>query len=108
MTGKELQEIEEIIIARMATILDKVYHEPLSDVTREAVDAHLAFKADPHLNELRLALQRISRREYGKCIFCKEEIPFPILRELPTAHFCDRCANILRKRTSSGTAVHPE
>jgi len=101
----QITELKEIILSRIATILEEVYHEPLQDLSSQGVSARMAFKADPHLNELRLALERIERNEYGGCIFCKEEIPIGILRDLPTAHFCDRCATILRFRTRSSASA---
>ncbi len=90
-----ISELKELILSRMAGILETVYNEPRRMLSTDSLTAHLAFKADPHLNELRLALERMERNEYGFCIFCKEEIPNSILYELPTAHFCDRCAATL-------------
>lgn len=87
-----LTELKELILSRIAGILEHEYNEPRHALTSDSLTAHLAFKADPHLNELRLALERIERNEYGHCIYCKQEIPVPVLREAPTAHFCDRCA----------------
>ena len=91
----------DIILARITAILEHTYHESLPDVTVHTVTARLAFKADPELNELRLALERIERGEYGNCIFCKQDIPLAMLTAQPTAHFCDRCTAILRFRTRS-------
>ncbi len=100
MNEAQLKEIEEIILQRIAAILEEVYHEAPTQLDALSISARLAFRADPHLNELRLALQRIARGEYGNCIFCKGSIPLEILRDLPTAHFCDNCAGILRRRTA--------
>ncbi|MBN1448411.1 MAG: hypothetical protein JXA28_10815 [Bacteroidetes bacterium] len=93
-------EIREIILDRIANILQDVYQEPVLELTEESIIAKLAFKGDPQLNELRLALDRIRRGEYGRCIFCKCSIDGELLRRSPTTHFCSRCANILRYRTS--------
>ena len=106
MNNNQQTELQEIILARIATILDRVYDEPVSSIALEDVSARIAFKADPLLNELRLALERLSRHEFGNCIFCKEEIPVNVLYEVPTAHFCERCANILRCRTHSAAWLH--
>ena len=94
MNPIETAEIRELIIAKIASILGSVYDEP-------AVSAWLAFKSEPRLNELRLALERIERDEYGVCIFCKGRISLTVLRQAPTAHFCDSCASILRHRTEA-------
>lgn len=99
-TDTQSYEIREIILVRIASILQEVYKEPVEDLSEEAIVAKLAFKGDPQLNELRLALERIRRGDYGRCIFCKSDIDRHILKHNPTAHFCERCANILRYRTA--------
>jgi RNA polymerase-binding transcription factor DksA len=99
MTSTELNEITETILERIEQILEKEYHETLTGLTVANVAACVAFKAHPELNELRLALERMERGEYGSCIFCKNDIPVPILRAHPTAHFCDSCSAVLRYRT---------
>ncbi len=91
-------EIREIILYRIATILMDVYQESLQEFSEEYLTACLAFKGDPRLNELRLALERIQRGDYGRCIFCKNPIATETLRDNPTAHFCDSCAHTLRQR----------
>ena len=91
-------EIREIILYRIATILKDVYEESLQEFSEEYLTACLAFKGDPRLNELRLALERIRRGDYGACIFCKNPISVDSLRDDPTAHFCDSCAKSLRQR----------
>lgn len=90
-----LTELKELILSRIAGILEAEYNEPRHALTPDSLTARLAFKADPHLNELRLALERMERNEYGHCIYCKREIPVSVLREAPTAHFCDHCAALL-------------
>lgn len=101
MTQTHNGEIREIILVRIAEILQDVYHEPMQGLTSESVLARLAFKSEPRLNELRLALERLDRNEYGLCIFCKSTIPMTILRVAPTAHFCESCANGLRRRATT-------
>lgn len=92
--------IREIILERIATILQKVYKDPALDLSEATISAKLAFKADPQLNELRLALERMLRDEYGRCICCKGTIENELLKTNPTAHFCSRCAASLRYRTA--------
>ncbi|MCB2204680.1 hypothetical protein KQI65_08020 [bacterium] len=91
-------EIREIILHRIASILQDRYDETLQELSEEYLTACLAFKGDPHLNELRLALERIRRGDYGRCIFCKEDIPTDVLRGDPTSHFCEPCSRTLRTR----------
>lgn len=93
-------EIREIILGRIATILNDVYRDSVTELSEESVSAKLAFKADPQLNELRLALERMKRGDYGRCIFCKGEINDELLERDPTAHFCEQCSGVLRYRTS--------
>ncbi len=100
------EDIREIIFQRIARILIDVYDEPINDFSREALSGHLSFKADPGLNELRLALERIDHDEFGRCIFCKGCITADILHENPTAHFCEQCTGILRHRTSATNLTH--
>jgi len=102
---RQVSEIKEVILSRIVRILRDVYQEPPAGISFETVYARLAFKSDPHLNELRLALERIERGEYGNCIFCKKEIQSSLLLSLPTAHFCESCAAILRNKTHTG-ATH--
>lgn len=98
MYSGELKDIQDNIIDRITSILDTVYDVHVTDKSLTNVLPTMAFKSDPHLNELRLALERIQRGEYGNCIFCKRPIATAILKELPTAHFCHECAERLRTR----------
>ena len=92
--------MREVILERIITILQDVYQEPIHEFSETYITAKLAFKSHPQLNELRLALERINRGEYGRCIFCKGDIEHDLLLQSPTAHFCESCANMLRYRTS--------
>ena len=107
LNKKYILEIQERILVRIAAMLNAVYHEPTQDLSVDNISAKLAFKGDPHLNELRLALERINRGEYGQCIFCKDDISMEILRELPTAHFCKNCATTLIKKNASAEVHEP-
>lgn len=94
------QNIREIILGRIATILNDVYRDPVQDLSEDHISAKLAFKADPQLNELRLALERMRRGDYGRCIFCKGPITTDVLAGNPIAHFCEQCSGVLRYRTT--------
>jgi len=89
------EEIREIILRRITGILHDMYGEEVRDLSFPSVMAMMAFKGDPHLNELRLALERLERGEYGSCICCKGAIDAHVLRENPAAHFCTHCAGVL-------------
>ncbi len=98
--------LREIILLRIARILQDVYQDPATDLSESTIFAKLAFKSHPQLNELRLALERIRRDEFGRCIFCKGPISTAVLEGNPTAHFCDQCAGVLRYRTSAQFASY--
>ncbi len=91
--------IRELILQRIASILEERYEDVSYDLSEDNLSAKLAFKADPQLNELRLALERMKHGEYGRCIFCKNMIAHGTLESNPTAHFCEQCTGILRYRT---------
>ena len=95
----QAEEIREIILQRISAILQDTYQETVQGLTEQSLRAKLAFKGDPLLNELRLALERIERGEYGRCIFCKSPIDEQSLRAEPTAHFCEQCGRLLRYRS---------
>jgi DnaK suppressor protein len=101
----ETKEIQQVILERIASILETVYHETVTEHALPRIRTHLSYRSDPHLNELRLALDRIERGEYGTCVFCKKEIDFDTLRDLPTAHFCTQCSMQLRSRISTNPGL---
>jgi len=55
------------------------------------IDALLAFKSDPRLQELRGALVRFDEGTYGICIGCKREISQDILDRDPSQRVCADC-----------------
>jgi len=67
--------------------------EPLAEgqLTRHQLDALLAFKSDPQLDELRSALERLEHGTYGVCIGCKHEIGQEALETDPVRRICSGC-----------------
>ena len=55
------------------------------------IDALLAFKTDPQLDELRAALDRLEHGTYGVCISCKHPISREILERDPGRRICSGC-----------------
>jgi RNA polymerase-binding transcription factor DksA len=55
------------------------------------IDALLAFKSDPKLDELRAALDRLEHGTYGVCITCKHPISREILQRDPGRRICPHC-----------------
>ncbi len=58
------------------------------------IDALLAFKSDPRLDELRGALDRLECGTFGQCLACKEPIDQDLLDADPTHRFCSRCERL--------------
>ena len=55
------------------------------------IDALLAFKSDPQLDELRAALDRLEHGTYGVCITCKRPISREVLEREPGRSICAGC-----------------
>jgi len=55
------------------------------------IDALLAFKSDPQLDELRAALDRLEHGTYGVCITCKRPISREVLERDPGRCLCAAC-----------------
>lgn len=60
-------------------------------ITLHDVDALLAFKTDPKLDELRAAFERIDGGTYGLCLCCKSPISQEVLDRDPTQRMCGTC-----------------
>lgn len=81
--NQHLQECYEISLPREGMRGDaKSLHQ---------LDAVLAFKSDPRLEELRNALGRLDQGTFGICISCKREIPEDLLRVDPAQRLCSAC-----------------
>lgn len=60
-------------------------------LTLHQIDALLAFKSDPRIDELRGALERLEQGSFGICIACKGEISQDLLEVDPAVRLCERC-----------------
>jgi len=60
-------------------------------VSMQDIDALLAFKSDPRLDELRGALDRLERGTFGQCLACKEPMDPALLEADPTHRLCPAC-----------------
>ncbi len=49
------------------------------------------------LEDVELALKKVSKGTYGICDKCHKTIPIPRLELIPEAHFCVECEKKLRK-----------
>jgi RNA polymerase-binding transcription factor DksA len=75
-------------------------------VSLHEIDALLAFKSDPHLDELRGALERIDDGSYGVCIGCKTEIDQRLLNEEPARRLCAKCETEYNRPSSVSMEAH--
>lgn len=92
------QRLRRVILSRLYDHLEQEYSVAWpretfvsGGVTRHEVDAALAFKSDPCLDELRTALDRLDRGTYGVCIACKRKIPLGSLIANPAQRICSAC-----------------
>ncbi len=61
------------------------------EISEHDVDAMVAFKSDPHLDELHAALRRLEREKFGTCIRCSLDIDQTLLDDDPTRRLCAEC-----------------
>jgi hypothetical protein len=95
---KSKRSMRYLILSRLFDHLDEAYgldwgrdsfvsgRQSLRDV-----DALLAFKSDPKIEELRSALDRLENGTYGVCIGCKSRISQELLDADPAHRFCLDC-----------------
>ena len=100
MNIEAIGQFKDSIISRIVQVLADVYNEDIGAVDQQNLSACMAFKGDPYLNELRLALERLERGDFGSCVLCKNEIEDDVLRNAPTSHFCSHCSQVVHQRIS--------
>jgi len=98
---KSSRHMRQVILGRLYTHLKESYSISLSEefltqdqVSLHQIDAMLAFKSDPQLDELRAALERLEDGSYGFCLGCKEKIDDELMDADPTLRFCERCESV--------------
>lgn len=91
-------QFRRVLTARLLEHLEQEYgltHPPPSllrtGATRHALDALLAFKTDPCLEDLHQALERLEDGTFGTCLSCKRRIPREVLLLNPVQRICTRC-----------------
>jgi len=110
---RSARAMRRVVLCRMFDILEQTYG---IDVDREEfveervslheIDAALAFKSDPRLDELCGALGRIDDGSFGVCIGCKAEIEERLLDEEPARRMCQRCENAYNRPSSVAMEAH--
>jgi RNA polymerase-binding transcription factor DksA len=105
--------MRSLVLSRMFDLLDQAYGIDLDReefvgecVSSHEIDAVLAFKSDPHLDELRGALERIDDGSYGVCIGCKMEIDQRLLDEEPARRICTKCEKEYNRSSSVCMETH--
>ncbi len=58
------------------------------------LDALLAFKSDPYLDELHAAFERLEEGTFGHCLGCKQQIATELIGADPTRRMCERCEQV--------------
>ncbi len=93
-----LRSLKRAVLSKLFDHLQKHYEVESSPdfsvdgkLNLHQIDALLAFKSDPELDELRAALDRIEHGTYGVCITCKHPISREVLERDPGRRICDRC-----------------
>jgi DnaK suppressor protein len=120
LTNKELEEFKSMLLEKRQKILANVKkakneiglmrnQSPTDEgdhavLTNEsAIDNTLIEKQLKELEEIELALDKISKGEYGICEMCEEPIGADRLRVKPFARFCITCREINEKEKASET-----
>lgn len=100
---ENLLEMLEELNERLGKITDDVKHikePPAKDFAEQATEMennevldHLGNAARIEINQIKLALERIDRGQYGVCSVCGGPINDERLKALPYSDKCIRCAN---------------
>ncbi len=110
---RSARSMRRVVLCRMFDLLEQTYG---IDVDREEfigervsfheIDAALAFKSDPRLDELRGALERIDEGSFGVCIGCKSDIDERLLEAEPARRMCDKCEKEYNRSSSVYMEAH--
>ncbi|HXG01104.1 MAG TPA: hypothetical protein VNL69_09960 [Bacteroidota bacterium] len=95
---KSKRVMRRLILSRLYEHLQREYDEMYpremfesGEIALHDLDALLAFKSDPYLEELRHALDRLESGTYGVCLSCKGPISQDALDRDPTQRICTLC-----------------
>lgn len=93
-----VRSLQRAVLSKLFDHLQKHYgvdssRDLLADgrLNLHQIDALLAFKTDPQLDELRAALDRLEHGTYGVCITCKHPIGRDVLEHDPGRRICPAC-----------------
>ncbi|MBI5473077.1 MAG: hypothetical protein HY961_12105 [Ignavibacteriae bacterium] len=96
--AKSKRVVRRLILSKLYDLLADQYsimypREPFvgGDLSVHELDALLAFRSDPRLEELRQALDRLENGTYGICLSCKSAISHDELDTDPAQRLCSTC-----------------
>ncbi len=99
---QDKKHIRRVILSKLFDYLEQQFAVTWSresflsgQLTDHQIDAALAFKSDPYLDELRHALERLEDGTYGGCISCKRPISQDTLELNPAQRVCDACESMI-------------
>ncbi len=105
MDEEFLAELRNEIIFRVHTVLSDRYGESVpeslwnSEAKKEEVFETIrrleSFKSDKTLIDLLEVLRKTFTGDYGRCLFCGEQVDLPRLLENPLTKFCKKCESHL-------------
>jgi len=110
---KSTRAMRRVVLRQMFDLLEQRYGIELDraafvadSVSLHEIDAALSFKSDPHLEELRGALDRIDDGSYGICLGCKTVIDQRLLIEDPARRMCEKCEQEYNRSSSVFMPAH--
>lgn len=108
---KSKMELRHLVLSRMYDQLEGQFSLGWSRedfvggrLSLHEIDAALAFKSDPQIEELRHALDRIENGTFGYCIACKGRITLELLNADPTRRVCPACEQRLNMSVHYGVS----
>lgn len=102
-----LQGRKEQIIKNIAGVQDEISQSKVLELNDEGdyavannssiVETAIVSQQEKELNEINVALAKISNNEYGICEMCEDPIGFQRLKVKPHAIYCIDCREIVEK-----------
>lgn len=112
---KSVRLLRRVILCRLYDHIEEQYGIERTreefvegDLSIHQIDAILAFKSDPLLDELRMALGRLDDGSFGICLGCKGEISQELLQRDPVRRVCSRCERQFSRAAEHEHEPHAE
>lgn len=96
------RHMRHAILEKLRTHLQEHYSSNLAEAINDGtslhqLDALLAFKSEPYLDELRAAYERLEEGTFGVCLSCKQRIAGELMDADPTRRMCERCERLFSR-----------